>query len=173
MNDAPPDLPPNPSPDTTSDTASEYRPAVGIILLNSARHVWVGRRFDLTAEAWQMPQGGIDAGETAEAAALRELAEETGVTSGLAEIIAVSRGWHQYDVPPEMTKLAWGGRYKGQRQKWYVMRFHGHDSDIDIATAEPEFSHWRWSPAADLTRHIVDFKRPLYAALIEEFSAFL
>lgn len=173
MNDAPRNSPPNSPPNPPQGTASEYRPAVGIILLNSARLVWVGRRFGLTAEAWQMPQGGIDAGETAEAAALRELAEETGVTSDLAEIIAVSRGWHQYDVPPEMTKLAWGGRYKGQRQKWYVMRFHGHDSAIDIATAEPEFSEWRWSPAADLTRHIVDFKRPLYAALIEEFSAFL
>ena len=155
------------------DTTSEYRPAVGIILLNSAQLVWVGQRFGVTAEAWQMPQGGIDLGETAEAAALRELNEETGVSSGLAEIIAVSRGWHQYDVPPEMAKLAWGGRYKGQRQKWYVIRFHGRDSDIDIAKAEPEFSEWRWSSAADLTRNIVDFKRQLYTALIKEFSAFL
>jgi len=169
MNNATQIPPANPPP----DTASEYRLAVGIILLNSAQLVWVGRRFGVTAKAWQMPQGGIDVGETAEAAALRELNEETGVTPDLAEIIAVSRGWHQYDVPPEMTKLAWDGRYKGQRQKWYVMRFYGHDSDINIATAEPEFSEWRWSSATDLTRHIVDFKRPLYNALIEEFSAFL
>ena len=161
--------PTNLSPDTTS----EYRPAVGIMLLNSAQLVWVGQRFGVTAEAWQMPQGGIDLGETAEAAALRELNEETGISSSLAEIIAVSRDWHQYDVPPEMAKMAWGGRYKGQRQKWYVIRFHGRDSDIDIAKAGPEFSEWRWSSAADLTRNIVGFKRQLYTALIKEFSAFL
>jgi len=173
MNDASRVPQANSPPEAASGAALEYRPAVGIILLNSVQLVWVGRRFGTTAEAWQMPQGGIDAGETAEAAALRELTEETGVTPDLVEIIAVSRGWHQYDVPPEVKKLAWGGRYKGQRQIWYVMRFHGHDSDINIATAEPEFSEWRWSSAADLTRHIVDFKRPLYTALTEEFSAFL
>ncbi len=150
----------------------EYRPGVGIILLNSARLVWVGWRFGVTSDAWQMPQGGIDAGESPEAAALRELEEETGVTSGRVEIIAASSGWHSYDLPPELTKQAWGGRYRGQRQKWYVMRFLGHDSDIDIATEHAEFSHWRWCEAADLTRHIIDFKRPLYAALTEEFAAF-
>ena len=158
--------------DATS-TNTEYRPCVGIILMNPAGHVWVGRRFGITSEAWQMPQGGIDPGETPEAAALRELAEETGVTADLAEIIAVSAGWHQYDVPPELTKSVWAGRYRGQRQKWYVMRFHGGDGDIEIATEEPEFSEWRWSPPADLVQRIVDFKRPLYLALVEEFSAFL
>ena len=151
----------------------EYRPGVGIILMNSAHLVWVGRRFGVTSEAWQMPQGGIDPGESAEAAAGRELAEETGVAPGLAEIVAVSSGWHQYDVPAELMTTAWGGRYRGQRQKWYVMRFLGADTDIDIATDEPEFSEWRWCEAAQLTRHIVDFKRPLYTALVKEFAAFL
>ncbi len=151
----------------------EYRPGVGIFLLNSAHLVWVGRRFGVTSEAWQMPQGGIDAGETAEAAALRELAEETGVTSDLAEIVAASRGWHHYDLPSDLMDQTWGGRYRGQRQKWYVMRFLGHDGDIDIATEHPEFSEWRWCEAADLVRHIVEFKRSLYAALVKEFAAFL
>ena len=150
-----------------------YRPCAGIMLLNPACEVWVGRRRDMTTHAWQMPQGGIDPGETAEAAALRELEEETGIAPALAEIVAASRDWHQYDLPAEMLNNAWGGRYKGQRQRWYVMRFLGRDSDINIATDEPEFSEWRWSPAAELPRHIVPFKRPLYEALIEEFAAFL
>ncbi|MCH8922632.1 MAG: RNA pyrophosphohydrolase [Planctomycetes bacterium] len=151
----------------------EYRPGVGIVLLNSARRVWVGRRFGITSEAWQMPQGGIDEGESAEAAALRELAEETGVTPALAEIVAASRDWYRYDLPPELVHRVWGGRYRGQRQKWYVMRFLGRDGDIDIASTKPEFSAWRWCEAAELTRRIVAFKRPLYQALIEEFAAFL
>jgi len=151
----------------------KYRPGVGIILLNSVHRIWVGQRYGITSEAWQMPQGGIDEGETPETAALRELEEETGVTSGLAEILAVSRDWHHYDLPAELTKIAWGGRYRGQRQKWFVMRFLGNDGDINIQTAHPEFSEWRWSKTADLERHIIEFKRELYAALREEFSAFL
>lgn len=150
-----------------------YRPCAGIMLLNAACEVWVGRRRDMTIHAWQMPQGGIDPGETAEAAALRELEEETGIAPALTEIVAASRDWHQYDLPADMLNNAWGGRYKGQRQRWYVMRFLGRDSDINIATDEPEFAEWRWSPAAELPHHIVPFKRPLYEALIEEFAAFL
>ena len=150
-----------------------YRPCAGIMLLNSANQVWVGRRLDMTSHAWQMPQGGIDPGETAEAAARRELEEETGVAPALAEIVAASRDWYQYDLPPEMLNNAWGGRYKGQRQRWHVMRFLGRDNDIKIETEEPEFSEWRWSAAADLPRHIVPFKRPIYQALIEEFASFL
>jgi len=165
MNDA--------TPGAAKATKNAYRPGVGIILMNADGHVWVGRRFGITSEAWQMPQGGIDPGETPEATALRELTEETGVTPDLAEIIAVSAGWHQYEVPPELTKTIWAGRYRGQRQKWFVMRFHGRDSDIEISTKEPEFLEWRWLPPADLARCIIDFKRPLYEALVDEFSAFL
>ncbi len=151
----------------------QYRPGVGIILLNSEHHVWVGRRYGITSEAWQMPQGGIDEGEMPETAAFRELEEETGVTPGLAEILAVSRSWHQYELPSNLIKTVWGGRYRGQRQKWYVMRFLGSNSDINIQTAHPEFSEWRWSEPADLERYIIDFKRELYAALTKEFVAFL
>jgi putative (di)nucleoside polyphosphate hydrolase len=154
-------------------TESSYRPCAGIMLLNSARQVWVGRRLDMTSHAWQMPQGGIDAGETAEAAARRELEEETGIVPARTEIIAASRDWHQYDLPPEMLNGAWGGRYKGQRQKWYVMRFLGDDSHININTHEPEFAEWRWSEANELPHNIVPFKRPLYEALLVEFAAFL
>jgi putative (di)nucleoside polyphosphate hydrolase len=149
-----------------------YRPGVGVLLMNGERHVWVGRRFDVTSHAWQMPQGGIDPGESPEAAAVRELEEETGVRPNLVEIVAVSRGWHRYDLPADMMKQAWQGRYRGQRQKWFVMRFLGGDRDIDIATEHPEFSEWRWSNAVDLQRDVIEFKRPLYTALIDEFSAF-
>lgn len=151
----------------------QYRLGVGIILLNLDHRVWVGRRYGTASDAWQMPQGGIDEGETPEAAALRELEEETGIASGLIEILAVSRGWHQYDLPPKLAKTAWDGRYRGQRQKWYVMRFLGKDSDINIQTTHPEFSEWRWSKPAELERHVIDFKRKLYAALIREFTSFL
>ena len=150
-----------------------YRPCAGIMLLNSASHVWVGRRLDMTSHAWQMPQGGIDPGETAEAAALRELEEETGVAPALVKIVAASRDWYRYDLPPELVRDRWGGRYKGQRQRWYVMRFLGQDSDINIATEVPEFCEWRWSEAAELPHHIVPFKRPVYEALLKEFAAFL
>ncbi len=157
----------------TAENERAYRPGVGVILLNSAHRVWVGRRYGLTSEAWQMPQGGIDEGESPEAAALRELEEETGVSPDLAEILAVSRHWHQYEVPAELTKTVWQGRFRGQRQKWFVMRFLGGDGDINIETEHPEFSEWRWSASIDLERNVIDFKRPLYAALTKEFAAYL
>ena len=153
--------------------SQRYRPGVGIILLNSKHHVWIGRRGDITSEAWQMPQGGIEEGETSEMSALRELEEETGVTSDLTEILAVSRGWYQYNLPSKLIKTAWGGRYRGQRQRWYVMRFLGNNNDINIQTEHPEFSDWRWSDPATLASYTIDFKRELYVSLIKEFKAFL
>ncbi|MBV9687473.1 MAG: RNA pyrophosphohydrolase, partial [Alphaproteobacteria bacterium] len=120
-----------------------YRPAVGIMLLNPRGEVFVARRIDMPgAEAWQMPQGGIDAGEAPREAAFRELKEEIGTVE--ADIIGESRGWLQYDLPAELAGNVWGGRYQGQRQKWFVMRFTGRDSDISLATEHPEFDAWRW-----------------------------
>jgi putative (di)nucleoside polyphosphate hydrolase len=145
-----------------------YRPGVGIMLLNKAGHVFAAKRIDMTSEAWQMPQGGIDEGESPEEAAWRELEEETG--TGKAEILAESRGWHTYDLPQELVPKIWGGRYRGQRQKWFVMRFTGTDADINIATKHPEFSEWKWVKPETLPAIIVPFKKELYAKLVEEFK---
>lgn len=150
---------------------SVYRPCVGIMLLNRTNLVFVARRIDMTEEAWQMPQGGIDGGEKPREAALRELKEEIGTDK--AVILAESRGWLRYDLPPELVGVAWGGRYRGQRQKWFAMRFTGKDSDIDLATHHPEFSDWKWAPPASLPQFIVPFKRQLYADVLTEFAPLL
>ena len=157
-----------PHPDLAS---RPYRPGVGMMLLNREGQVFVGRRLDQTAEAWQMPQGGIDPGEEPRATALRELAEEIGTAK--AEIIAESRDWLTYDLPPELADKVWKGRYRGQKQKWFALRFLGRDSDIDVATAHPEFEAWRWAPAGDMLRLIVPFKRALYEQVVAEFRHLL
>jgi len=147
-----------------------YRPGVGIMLLNHAGRVFVGRRIDMPAglAAWQMPQGGIDPGETPRQAALRELEEEVGTAD--AEILAESRGWLHYDLPPDAAGRMWGGGFRGQRQKWFAMRFLGNEADIDPAAgAHPEFDAWEWVEADRLPALIVPFKRPLYEAVLAEF----
>lgn len=148
-----------------------YRPGVGIMLINEKRRVFVGRRNDMDGDHWQMPQGGIDEGEEPRVAALRELKEEVGTDK--AKILAESRGWLAYDLPPALSRTAWKGRYRGQRQKWFAARFLGRDSDIDLATEHPEFEAWQWIEAADLPQLIVPFKRKLYVDVMEEFSALL
>jgi putative (di)nucleoside polyphosphate hydrolase len=145
-----------------------YRPAVGIMLLSSAGKVFVARRIDMKDEAWQMPQGGIDKGEEPRDAALRELEEEIG--TGKAEILAESRDWLRYELPPDLAGKAWRGRWKGQRQKWFAMRFTGNDADIDLATAHPEFNAWKWIAPARLPELIVPFKRQLYIDVLREFG---
>jgi len=153
----------------SAPTDLPYRPGVGLMLLNARGQVFVAQRLDMPSSAWQMPQGGIDPGETPHQAALRELREEVGTDK--VEIIAESRDWVRYDLPAELAPKLWAGRYRGQEQKWFVLRFLGTDSDIDIATPEPEFSAWRWAELAELPDLIVPFKRDLYRRLIAEFGA--
>lgn len=144
-----------------------YRLGVGVVLFNRDGRVFVGRRIDQTAEAWQLPQGGIDPGEAPLHAALRELKEEIGTDK--AEIVGESRDWLIYDLPVELVGKVWQGRYRGQKQKWYAARFLGEDGDIDLATAHPEFDAWKWAPFDALPELIVPFKRKLYRQIVAEF----
>lgn len=153
----------------THKSGLPYRDGVGIMLLNADGKVFTGQRLDSKLEAWQMPQGGIDPGEDPRATAFRELAEETGITK--AEIIAESKDWLYYDLPDELIGTIWKGRYCGQRQKWFAMRFLGTDADVDIATAHAEFRSWRWSTLDELAALIVPFKRDLYRAVLAEFGS--
>lgn len=147
-----------------------YRRGVGVMLLNSPKQIWVGRRIDNTDEAWQMPQGGIDKGEEPWATALREVEEETGIPPHLVERIAEYPERLRYDLPPELQGKLWGGKWKGQLQDWYLCRFLGRDSDVNIATKHAEFNDWKWVEPAQLPDLIVPFKRDLYRRLLEEFS---
>jgi putative (di)nucleoside polyphosphate hydrolase len=151
----------------TGDRDSSYRPGIGILLLNARGEIFVGRRTDVQGDAWQMPQGGINDRESPREAALRELREEIGTNN--AEIIAESGRWLTYDVPEEFARKAWSGRWKGQRQKWFVMLFKGADSDIDLGGNHPEFNAWRWVPINELTSLAISFKRQLYIDVIGEF----
>jgi putative (di)nucleoside polyphosphate hydrolase len=158
-------------PTHTPEPKPGYRPGVGVMLVNDQSFVLVARRIDMPSEAWQMPQGGIDAGEAPAAAARRELREEIGTDR--AEILAESRGWLNYDLPAELIAVLWGGRYRGQSQKWFLARFTGRDEDIDLETEHPEFLAWRWAPLDDLPDLIVPFKRQLYLDILAEFRPVL
>ena len=147
--------------------AERYRPCVGVVLVNHAGLVFAGRRPEFP-DAWQMPQGGIDRGEAPIEAARRELAEETAVTA--AEVIAVTKGWLRYDLPNDIAGRIWRGRYRGQKQKWFLMRFLGQDADVDLDRHQREFAEWRWMALPDLVRHIVAFKRPVYEAVFDAFA---
>ncbi len=156
-----------------------YRACVGLMLVNRDKRIFVGRRADRgsTSESaghwWQMPQGGIDNGETARDAVMRELHEETGVRS--AEVVAQSQVLHKYDLPTDLVGRVWKGRYRGQEQSWFLLRFNGDDSEIvlDRPGQKQEFDQWRWASMDELPELVVPFKRPVYKAVIAEFAPLL
>ena len=152
-----------------------YRPCVGVMLVNANGEAFVGRRIDnKEGDWWQMPQGGIDEGEDVEAAALRELGEETGVDPAHISIIARMREQLRYDLPEELIGKLWKGQYRGQEQVWYLARFTGADSDIDIEAHDPpEFCDWKWIDPEQLPNMIVPFKKRIYRAVLEEFRALI
>ncbi len=146
-----------------------YRPAVGVMLINAEGKVWVGQRLDSILEAWQMPQGGLDEGEEAEQGALRELEEETGIDRDKVEILARHGEPLTYDLPEELVGKLWKGRWRGQRQTWFLARFTGTDGDVNIATPDPEFRAWKWAEPEELPAMIVPFKKALYEQVLAAF----
>lgn len=149
--------------------ALPYRPCVGLMVLNPAGKIFAGQRLDNSMDAWQMPQGGIDPGETPIEAALRELQEETGIAPDAVEVLRESAEWHHYDLPHVLVPRLWSGQYRGQKQRWFALRYAGPDSGISIETEEPEFRTWAWMPHHELVQKIVPFKRDTYSAVFAEF----
>ena len=150
--------------------ALPYRPCVGIVLANDKGEVFAGQRIDNPGPAWQMPQGGVDPGEDPVTAALRELAEETGVSPTLVTVEAETDGWIPYDLPHDLVPKLWKGRYRGQEQKWFLLRFHGDDGDVNIDLEHAEFSRWRWISPEELIECIVPFKRDTYQQVFKAFA---
>lgn len=148
-----------------------YRPGVGMMIINNDNKIFLGKRIDTRIEAWQMPQGGIDIGETPSSAALREMSEEIGTNEGF--ILAESKYWYSYDLPKFLIPKLWNGSFRGQKQKWFLIRFTGEDKDININAHTPEFSEWRWASFLELPDIIIPFKRKLYQAVLNEFEIFL
>jgi putative (di)nucleoside polyphosphate hydrolase len=148
-----------------------YRRGVGMMLLNAENKIFVGQRRDSKEAAWQMPQGGISPHEEADQAMLRELEEEIGTRN--VEILVKSKSWYKYDLPLEIASRLWGGKYKGQQQIWYALRFRGEDTDINIHTYHPEFRSWKWIDKSELLDLIVPFKRKLYEQVLEDLWGYV
>lgn len=142
------------------------------MLINHEKEIFVGKRIDNNSDAWQMPQGGIDVGEDEDRAMFRELKEETGIIDLNVKVIKKSKGYYYYNLPYNLQKKFWGGKYLGQKQRWYLAEFTGDENSIDVKTEDPEFSHWKWVSKDDIVSSIVRFKRGMYRDVISEFCDF-
>ena len=149
------------------------RSGVGIALINNKNEIFVGKRIDHPSEFWQMPQGGIDAQEIPSIAALREMEEEVGIKENKVEVLTESQDWYYYSIPKDLAETLWKGKYKGQRQKWFLYKFKGTDKDINIHTEHPEFSDYKWVTKDFLVPNIVPFKKEIYEKLLVEFKDYL
>ena len=153
--------------------SKDYRPNVGMMIINQKKEIFVGKRIDHPSNFWQMPQGGIDAQEIPSIAALREMEEEVGIKKNKVDLLTESKDWYYYSIPSDLAKTLWKGKYKGQRQKWFLYKFKGTDKDINIHTEHPEFSDYKWVTKDFLVPNIVPFKKKIYEKLLLEFKDYL
>ena len=151
----------------------DYRPNVGMMIINQKKEIFVGKRIDHPSEFWQMPQGGIDAQEIPSIAALREMEEEVGIKENKVEMLTESQDWYYYSIPKDLAETLWKGKYKGQRQKWFLYKFKGTDKDINTHTEHAEFSDYKWVTKDFLVPNIVPFKKEIYEKLLVEFQDYL
>ena len=151
----------------------DYRPNVGMMIINQKKEIFVGKRIDHPSNFWQMPQGGIDAQEIPSIAALREMNEEVGIKKDKVDLLTESKDWYYYSIPSDLAKTLWKGKYKGQRQKWFLYKFKGTEKDINIHTEHPEFSDYKWVTKDFLVPNIVPFKKKIYEKLLLEFKDYL
>ena len=151
----------------------DYRPNVGMMIINQKKEIFVGKRIDHPSDFWQMPQGGIDAKEIPSIAALREMEEEVGIKENKVEMLTECQDWYYYSIPKDLAQTLWKGKYKGQRQKWFLYKFKGTDKDINIHTEHPEFSDYKWVTKDFLVPNIVPFKKEIYKKLLIEFSEYI